>query len=238
MNDRLPLVIANLKANKTWDEMSLWLEEITKGTGSFPGTIIVCPTATFIASANQKLASLSSSLKLGAQDISRFEQGAYTGEVAASQIAGLVSYAIIGHSERRQNFAETDDILVQKVLNAQKAGITPIFCVQGPDTPIPQGIEIVAYEPVFAIGTGNPDTPENAKAVSETLKARLAALASIPSRSGRAKLAKGDYVVVYGGSVTPENTKSFLEKGMINGALVGTNSLDPQNFIQILNSAA
>ena len=220
MNDPQPLVIANLKANKTWDEMSLWLEEINKGSGSFSGTVIVCPSAPFISSARQKLKPLGSSLRLGTQDISKFEQGAYTGETAASQIADLVTYAIIGHSERRQNFQEDDETLAKKVKNALAANVIPIFCVQGPDTLIPEGVKIVAYEPIFAIGTGNPDTPENAKAVSEKLKAR------------------GQYIVVYGGSVTPENTKSFLQKNLIDGVLVGTNSLDPRSFIQILNSAA
>ena len=236
MNDPLPFVIANLKANKTWDEMSSWLDIVGSKASDFVGTIIFCPTATFLAASSQKIKSAGWQINLGAQDISQFEQGAYTGEIAASQVADLVTYTIIGHSERRKNFKEDDEMLAKKVQNATNSGITPIFCVQGPDTQIPSGVEIVAYEPVFAIGTGNPDTPENAKAVSQKIKARLA-LAS--RRSGSlAKRARGDYIVIYGGSVTPGNTKSFLQKGIIDGVLVGSNSLDPQNFTRILNSAA
>ena len=156
---------------------------------------------------------------MGAQDISRFEQGAYTGEVAASQLGAICQYAIIGHSERRQNFKETDQDLQSKVKNAKNANIEPIFCVQDENTKIPNGVKIVAYEPVFAIGTGNPDTPENAKSMSGKLKSL------------------SEYVVIYGGSVTSANVKSFLEKDVLDGVLVGGASLDASEFIKILESA-
>lgn len=219
MNDPFPLLVANLKANKTWGEMSAWLDIVGPSADKFPGTIIVCPTVAFLAAANLQIKSANLKIKLGSQDISAFEQGPYTGEVTASQIADLCQYAIIGHSERRQNFAESNEVLTQKVQNAQKARIQSIFCIQSDQTPIPEGIKIVAYEPIFAIGTGTPDTPENVQSISQKLKA------------------KGNCAVLYGGSVSAENVNSFLQKDLIDGVLVGvTNSLDPQNFTKIIKA--
>lgn len=217
MNEPLPIVVANLKANKTWDEVSSWIDDVAKSVVSFAGSVIFCPSYPFLVSAFTKISQNGISLKLGSQDISRFEQGAYTGEVAASQIADLVKYVIIGHSERRQNFREDNQTLAQKVTNAKNANIEPVFCVGGAETPIPQNVSIVAYEPVFAIGTGNPDTPENVKQVASQIKS------------------KGNFTVIYGGSVSAENIELFIEKRVIDGVLIGTtNSLDSQKFIQIL----
>lgn len=225
MNNPLPLVVANLKANKTWDETSSWIDDVAKTAQNFPGTIIFCPSSPFLAASYQKISQNGINLKLGAQDTSRFEQGAYTGEIAASQIADIVDFAIIGHSERRHNLKEDDVTLRKKVENAKNVRIEPIFCVQNENTPIPQEVEIVAYEPVFAIGTGNPDTPENIQANAQRLRARLAG-----------RQAKGDYIILYGGSVSAGNVKSFV-KDSIQGVLVGaTNSVDPQKFIGIITS--
>ena len=219
MNDTLPLVIANLKANKTWDEIVLWLEQVGKSAANFAGTFIICPSHPFLAATYQKIKNDNLKVKLASQDISKFEQGPYTGETAASQIASICSYAIIGHSERRQNFAEDEPALAKKVENAKAAKIEPIYCVQAQETPIPNGVSIVAYEPVFAIGTGNPDTPQNAKSTAKNIKGR------------------GNYLVLYGGSVSGQKVQSFLEKGTIDGVLVGSVSLDPAEFIDILESA-
>ena len=216
--NNLPIVIANLKANKSWDQISEWIDEVAASAQNFAGTIIFCPSYPYLAAACEKISQNGINLKLGSQDISRFEQGAYTGEVAATQIADMIKYAIIGHSERRQNFAENDKILTRKVENAQKAGITPIFCVQNAETPVPKNVEIVAYEPVFAIGTASPDTPENVQEVAKKIKS------------------KDDHTVIYGGSVSEENVKSFV-KNKVEGVLVGaTNSLDPQKFTGIIEA--
>ena len=216
MNEQLPLIVANFKANKNWEEVESWLEVVGPKVSSFAGTIIVCPSSPFLGIAAQSIKSKSLQVKLGSQDLSKFEQGAYTGEVAASQISDIVDYSIIGHSERRQNFAEDEKTLDQKVQNAVSTGISPIFCVQNADVAIPENVKIVAYEPVFAIGTGNPDTPDNAQAVGKKLKS------------------KADYIVLYGGSVSDANIKSFLKEGIVDGALIATNCLDPQKFIKIL----
>lgn len=217
MSDPLPLVVANHKANETWDELAMWLTQVSEAVNDFPGTVLVCPSMAFLSEASQKIKDTGSKLKIGSQNISQFEKGAYTGEVAASQIADQVSYSIIGHSERRQHFGETDEIVAEKVKVALKAQITPIFCVQDKNTLIPSGVEIIAYEPIFAIGTGNPDTPENTMSIGKSLKA------------------KGSYTVLYGGSVDANNVKSYLQ-GTIDGILVGSASLDAEKFISLIKS--
>ncbi len=215
-----PILVANFKANQTWPDLENWLDKVNPAAQTFAGTVIISPSAPFIAAASQKLKSLNSKIKLASQDISRFEGGAYTGEYTAAQIAGLVSFTIIGHSERRHNFAEKDNVLVQKVENAKKAKITPIFCVENSEIAIPSGIEVVAYEPTFAIGTGTPDSPQNAKEIAREIKS------------------KGNYLVLYGGSVTVANCSDYLIKNILDGLLIGASSLDPDNFITILNSAS
>lgn len=233
MNDTLPFVVANFKANQTWDDLDIWLETVGPSTPTFTGTIIVCPSAPFISEASRKIKSANWQIQLGIQDISRFEQGAFTGEVAASQIADQVSYAIIGHSERRHNFGEDDEILAAKVDNALKVGIIPIFCIEDSESSIPENVKIVAYEPAFAIGTGNPDTPKNAQAISQKLKARPPSTKA----EGFVGQAKGDFIVLYGGSVNEKNAKDFLNDRNLDGLLIGSASLDPDIFLDILKSA-
>lgn len=219
MNESLPLVVANFKANKDWQSLDSWLEEIESTQQAFTGTIIVCPSFPFLAKASEKIESKNLKIKLGAQDVSRFGEGAFTGEVAASQIEAYCKYAIIGHSERRQNFKESEQDLSDKVQNAKNSNIEPIFCVQGKENEIPDGVKIVAYEPVFAIGTGNPDSPENAQEVAQVIKA------------------SGDYTVLYGGSVTAKNTATFLKSGTIDGVLVGSSSLNSSDFAKIIEAS-
>lgn len=219
MDDSRPLTAANLKAHKTWQEVSDWISVVGPKTRDFAGTVIFCPSTPFLAAVFDKVKIEQWKVRIGAQDISRFGEGAYTGEAAASQIADICQYVLIGHSERRKYFREDDDILWQKVKNAAASYIEPIFCVQDENTKIPEGVKIAAYEPIFAIGTQEPDSPENARMVVSEIKK------------------KGDLAVLYGGSVSGENVKSFLSDGLIDGVLVGaTNSLDPQKFVRILES--
>jgi triosephosphate isomerase len=219
MNDNLPLVIANHKANKNWEEVREWLKEVGKDSHDFKGTVIFCPTSPFIAASAEVIKSHNLKIKLGNQDISQFEVGAYTGEVAASQLKDLVSYVIIGHSERRINFLENDAVLGKKVENALAAGISAIFCTQSQTTPVVKNVEIVAYEPPFAIGTGNPDTLENIAKVAQKVKQDT------------------PYIFLYGGSVSKDNASHIALIPGVDGLLVGaTNSLNPEKFIAILKS--
>src|SRR3990167_948757 len=208
MNEPLPIVVANLKANKTWDEVALWIDDVAKTATSFAGTIIFCPSYPFLASAFAQISQNGINLKLGSQDISRFEQVAYTGEVAASQIADLVKYAIIGHSERRKYFGETNEDVIEKVKLLLTSKITPVLCISDLkqlDTYIAKGQVIM----------------ENADEQAAKIKERI----------GRGA------VVIYGGSINPQNAQSFFRQENIDGGLVGQASLDSQQFIQILMAA-
>lgn len=212
-------IVANFKSHETIQESIEWISTVGPHVEDRPEVqIIVCPTFTSLAEVKHAAMVGNYRLQIGSQDISPFEEGAYTGEEAAPLLKELANYAIIGHSERRTNFQETDEMVAKKVAMATEAGITPIVCVQGAETPVPDGCTVVAYEPVFAIGTGTPDTPQNANEVATKLKEKYGQ----------------DLNVLYGGSVTEENIKAFLEQDLINGSLIGGASLDPEQFLRIL----
>lgn len=182
--------------------------------------VIVCPPFTLLQTVKFFLTEHESGLKLGAQDLSPFPKGAYTGEIAGLQLKEFAQYVIIGHSERRKYFHEDDQMLANKVDMALEAGLHPIFCVQDVHTVIPKGVRIVAYEPVFAIGTGEPDSPENADDVARKIKETVKAEA-----------------VLYGGSVSAENVQAFTSMENLDGVLVGSASLDPISFSSIVANA-
>lgn len=211
-----PLFIAgNWKSNKTLKEAQEWLTSFTATWGSHI-TVILCVPYTLLGF----FAAKKPPFLLGAQDISPFGEGAYTGEINAKQIKDFAQWVIIGHSERRNTFKETDDLLRQKVEQAKTAGLKIIFCVPDATTPVPQNVDIVAYEPVWAIGTGQPDTPANANAVMTSIKAK--------SQGAQ---------VIYGGSVTNENVASFVDQPAIDGVLPGGASLDPKKFADLIAHA-
>jgi triosephosphate isomerase len=218
-------IVANWKSYKTQNEALAWLQAVHSSTISAENKeIVVCPPLPLLSPLLEYKIELGTNdrllIRLGAQNISPFDEGAYTGEVSGRLLQEFCAYSIIGHSERRQNFSETDEMLEKKVAMAKKYNITPIFCVQGKETIVPQGISIVAYEPVSAIGTGNPDTPGNAEAVAKYLKEQHAV----------------NYVL-YGGSVNADNVGSFTAMEHVDGVLVGGASLDPEKFIQIIKNA-
>jgi triosephosphate isomerase len=221
-------IIANWKSNKTVAEAKEWLTEISNftlsGTGKFEISnekeVIVCPSFTALALVTEYSQQKALPLKIGSQNISPFEEGAYTGEVNAKQIAEFVHYTIIGHSERRAHFFEDEAMLAKKVSQALANNLTPIFCVQSAETSVPQGVTMVAYEPVFAIGSGHPDTPESADHVAGQIKEKY----KVP-------------FVLYGGSVTEDNVHSFTTMEHIDGVLVGGASLDAEKFIGIIKNA-
>lgn len=215
-------IVANWKANKTEEEARTWIEEIGNiiFTNEIPDNkkIIICPTFSTLAILKGYILANNLPMHLGVQDISRFKKGAYTGEIPAEILDKNIEYSIIGHSERRQNFGEDDETLQSKVKNAKEKSIKPIFCVQNEDNLIPQGVEIVAYEPIEAIGSGKPDSPDNAEKIARLIK----------ERNPEVK------VVLYGGSVSEKNVKSFSSKENIDGVLVGGASLDSSSFFSII----
>ena len=215
-------IVANWKANKTEEETVDWLEKF-KNNLSFEKVdfehkeVIICPSYHLLSTLNKYIKENQLSIHIGSQDISQFGRGAYTGEMPASIIYQYINFCIIGHSERRTNFGEDDEILKKKVAMAIAANLLPIFCVENSKMFIPKGVKIVAYEPAKAIGSGIPDTPENADKIALEIKSNLN---GIP--------------VLYGGSVTSGNVKSFTQMPNIDGVLVGGASLDPLEFSKII----
>jgi len=215
-------LVANWKSHKTLEESLIWLEGMKTAEIKDNYKIIVCPPFPYIKPMHDKVTDSQLNLSLGVQDISPFPFGAYTGAVASDMVKDWVTYAIVGHSEQRRYFHETDQEVANKVREALAVGLTPIVCVDEPylESQITalKGANvdqlIFAYEPLAAIGSGHPDTPEHAQNVAERIQAQL----------------KAKVPVLYGGSVTPENIKPYLLMPNISGALVGGASLDSETW--------
>ncbi len=250
---RTPLVAGNWKMNMTVEgaralvyAMSARLREI-KGVEK-----VLCPPFTSLQVVRALLEG--SDLGLGAQDMYWEEKGAFTGEVSPAMVRELCQYVILGHSERRASFGETDETVNKKVLAAARVDLTPIVCVGETlqqyeagatadvvSRQIKQGLAqvssdfaprlIVAYEPVWAIGTGKASTVENAAGVVEkVIRPALGAL------FGAA--VGGTIRVLYGGSVTAANAAQYFGNPEIDGALVGGASLKADDFVAITQAAA
>ncbi len=213
--------------------------------------VILCPPYTSLSQASKLLKE--STVALGAQDMSEHDEGAYTGEVSAKMLLSAgCRYVIVGHSERRQYHGETDALVNRKALKAHERGLVPIICVgetleqreQGKTNDIVrrqiEGVlkgltddqvaaSIIAYEPVWAIGTGKTATPEQAQEVHALIRSLVDQMAGKESAQ--------QVVIQYGGSVKPENAKSLLSQPDIDGALVGGACLKADSFVQIIRSA-
>lgn len=211
-------IIANWKSNKTIAEALDWVAQVGPNLAQRDDLkIVVCPTFSALSEVKKAVTVGNFPILVGSQDLSPFDTGAFTGEEPAEILNQLIELAILGHSERRQYFAENDELITKKVAQASANQIIPLVCVQKGETLIPRGSKLAAYEPIFAIGTGNPDTPENANQVAGILK----------EKNG------DDLEILYGGSVNSANIKTFLEQPNISGVLVGKSSLDAQEFIKI-----
>jgi triosephosphate isomerase len=221
-------IIANWKSNITTSEANSWLGGFdVRGLELADKKVIICPSFALLSDIKSYSLKNNSSVKIGAQDISPFGEGSYTGEVNGKQLKDFAEFVIVGHSERRKNFAESNDTVNLKIKKAFEYGLTPIICVS--DLEQVKALQeitktnnnfIIAYEPLFAIGSGTPDTPENADLMAEKIKNII-----------------GDTTVVYGGSVTSDNINNFSKMSNIGGALVGKASLDPAEFLQIIKNA-
>lgn len=217
-------VIANWKSNKTIAEALEWVSYVgprieTRIEKRDYLKAVVCPVFSQTEEVKKAVMVGDYPLIVGAQDLSPYPEGAYTGEEAAKLLKEFVDLVILGHSERRQNFAETDKMVAEKTKQALAHDIIPLVCIQGENTPVPPECKLVAYEPIFAIGTGNPDTPENANRIA----------ASIKQKHGQ------EVEVLYGGSVTSENIGSFINQEHLNGVLIGKASLIAEEFVKIVN---
>lgn len=220
-------IIANWKSHKTQDEASTWLQELRiRNQELSDKKIVVCPTFTLLSGMKAIIESSKLPIQLGAEDISSFDEGAYTGEVNGKQLMELCSYVIVGHSERRKSFGDTDEIVMHKIKKALESDLTPILCVSELSQldlvkeAIGEKEIIVAFEPLAAIGSGEADSPEHAEDVAKKIKDTIKCSA-----------------VLYGGSVTAGNVHAFLAQENIDGVLVGNASLDAREFAAIIQHA-
>jgi triosephosphate isomerase len=212
-------ILGNWKANKNFTEMKQWIYTFMREYRAESNVMLgVFPPLPFVSYMQGKLKDCRN-VFVGSQTISSFEKGSYTGEVTATTLEGVVSYSIIGHSERRKVFGETNAQLAEKVEQALAHGITPVYCVRDENDPIPPGVKIVAYEPVAAIGTGQNEPPEQTVAMKKKMK--------LPN----------DVIFIYGGSVNEKNAGEYFATGEIDGFLIGKACLDPKQFIEIAKTA-
>ncbi|WNO62090.1 triose-phosphate isomerase [Rheinheimera sp. MMS21-TC3] len=239
------LLVANWKMNGSAALVATMSD--TLAVNSLTGVdVVICPPLTLLHSFAAKR-----NFKLGAQNVSQHQAGAYTGEISAAQLLEAeVSYVIIGHSERRELYSETDELIAAKVNTAVQAGLTPILCIgetiqqrqqEKTEQVLAQQLDavyasqpellaksVIAYEPIWAIGTGESASPEQAQATHAFIRAHLAQLDSI---------AATEIKLLYGGSVNGENCSALFAQPDINGALVGGASLKAAEFAQICSSA-
>ncbi len=243
------LIVGNWKMNGSLSANHDLLHAINAGLTSTSCQAAVCVPAPYLAQGQLLLNG--GALALGAQDVSAHEQGAFTGEVSAAMLRDFsVRYAIVGHSERRQYHGETDAVVATKAQRALAAGITPIVCVGETLAEREAGHTaevvkrqlaavihtnghciseiVVAYEPVWAIGTGKTATPEQAQEVHALLRAQLAAATEHPER----------IALLYGGSMNAANAASLLAQHDIDGGLIGGASLKAADFLSIVAAAS
>lgn len=214
-------IVANWKSNKNIKDALEWISQVGPQLPRKDNLkVVVCPTFSTLSEVKKAIKVGNFPLTLGSQDLSPFDKGAYTGEESAILIKDLIGFTILGHSERRKNFGETDNMVAQKASRARENNITALVCVQDEQTPVPEGCHLIAYEPVWAIGTGKADNPENAQKLASAFKQKFSSIE-----------------IIYGGSVMAANVKEFITQPDISGILVGNASLDPQEFIKICNAS-
>ena len=249
---RTPMVAGNWKMNKTVAEARELVSLMSKKLSEIPNVeTVLCPPFLAIPALAEALEG--SGIGLGAQNLHWEEKGAFTGEVAPNMLKEFCRYVIIGHSERRTYFGETDESVNRKLHAAIKAGLTPIVCVgetleqyeAGSTSEVVRrqisaglaGVDsasaaklVVAYEPVWAIGTGKASSGENANFVHQ--KIIRPALSDLFGLEGAEMIR-----ILYGGSVTGSNASDFFAYADIDGALVGGASLKPDEFVAITKAA-
>ena len=247
---RKPVIAGNWKMYKTPSEAAGFVRDLAPlVAASSHAEIVICPPFLDVAAAVD--AARGTNIGIGAQDLFWLKEGAYTGEVSAPMlVAAGCSWVIVGHSERRQYFGETDESVFKKTAAAIEAGLTPIVCVGerleereagstekvlatqfagGLASLAPEQFAriVIAYEPVWAIGTGRTATPEMAGQAHHFLREQIGI------RFGDE--AAGACRILYGGSVKPDNVKNLMAQEDLDGALVGGASLDPASFAAIVN---
>ncbi len=251
MSNRRPFIAGNWKLNCTRESAVELALAVSSGVNADAADIAICPVSVHLSEVSSVLQGVP--VALGAQNCSVQETGAYTGEVSAPMLAQFgCEYIIVGHSERRALFHESSELVASKCVAVQQAGLTPIFCVgetleqreagavasimaEQLDALIAlAGVAafenlIVAYEPVWAIGTGVTASPEQAQEVHHMIRDKIAGLDKAVSESLR---------IVYGGSVKPDNAATLFSQKDIDGGLIGGAALNADSFVAICNAAS
>ena len=247
---RTPVIAGNWKMNTTPDSGVELARGVVDGTAGISGvTTIVCPP--FVSLQAVKSAVEGSDVLVGAQNVSAEPSGAFTGEVSVEMLGGLVTHVIVGHSERRALYGETNGNVADKAIAAASGGLKPIVCV-GESIDVRRAGDaeqfcrrqvreslagyadweslLLAYEPVWAIGTGQAASPRDAQAIAHAIRDELSGIAG--------QAAAQQVPVLYGGSVNPENAGPFIDRPDIDGALVGGASLNADDFSAIVRVTA
>ena len=249
---RTPFIAGNWKMHKTIAEAERYIAALLPRVAAVDGVeIVICPS--FLSLQALVDSARGSQVAIYAQTMHEADEGAYTGEVSAPMLSEIdVAGVVLGHSERREYFNETDRALQHKVPKALAAGITPILCVGETEDErergeaerqrrhqVREGLEkvpaerlpevVIAYEPIWAIGTGKVATPEQAQEAASFVRALVA---------GRDKAAAEQVRILYGGSCKPDNAAELMALPDVDGALVGGASLDPADFAAIVEIAA
>jgi triosephosphate isomerase len=249
MPDRTPYIAANWKMNKTAAEAAEFVDALLPRIAATQSDVVICPPFTALGAVVERR--YGTAVRVAAQNMHEEDSGAFTGEVSAPMLVELdVEAVILGHSERRQYFGETDEALARKVAAALAAGLEPILCVgeseEARDADETEAVlerqlqadlgavgstdiarVVVAYEPIWAIGTGRTATPEQAQEACAFIRDVL-----------RMRGAAADEVrILYGGSVKPANAAELLALPDVDGALVGGAALDPEDFAAIVEAA-
>jgi triosephosphate isomerase len=250
---RKKIIAGNWKMNKDIPATNILINELTSKlqNENISADIIVCPPFTSLESAGKLLKN--SNIKLGAQNMYFEDDGAFTGEISASMIKSTgCEFVILGHSERRTIFKENNELINKKIKKALQNGLRSIFCIGETlqerekgitesvvKTQVIEGLKgisleelkniIIAYEPVWAIGTGRNATPQQAEEVHLFIRNLIADLYS--------KETSENLIIQYGGSVKPENAKDLLTQPDVDGALIGGACLKADSFISIIKSA-
>ncbi len=247
---RVPIIAGNWKMNTTPSEATALVDAMRQRLEAIQGVeVVLCPPFVSLAGVRSRLEG--SPILAGAQNMYFMDKGAFTGEISPLMLRGLVDYVILGHSERRQYFGETDDLVAKKVRAALDRGLKPIMCVgerlneyeagQTEEVVTRQvkgglaGVDglaglVIAYEPVWAIGTGKPATGGGANQVIGMIRRVVGSM--FGARAAEA------IRIQYGGSVTPDNIREFMDQPEIDGALVGGASLKADSFVEIVRQSA
>lgn len=243
------LMVGNWKMNGSLSANASLLNDVLSGMADVSCRVAVCVPAPYLAQVQNLVTG--SPIDLGAQDLSEHESGAFTGEVSADMLREFaVRYCIVGHSERRQYHAETDNMVALKAQRALAAGITPIVCVGETLAEREAGQTeavvkrqlaavihanghcisevVVAYEPVWAIGSGLTATPEQAQSVHAVLRAQLQAATAQAER----------IAILYGGSMNAVNAATLLDQADVDGGLIGGSALRAPDFLSMLKTAS